>query len=337
MVLAQTPTPAPTIEARHFSHAEHKKRGVDTDTAEKCQACHSISAKGEVLAPAAQGHAPCLAAGCHATEFLVVGEKSRKAKPAEFTKASGFCLGCHATVPWPWKKAPTQTLHAWRNQREHHVEMPHFAHTQMKKDGKQVVCRNCHVVNDKFALQVGTPGHAQCAGCHNAKDYPEFTMVKCGLCHEKQPRAEWLKGVLDARGVKIDARKGIEGSRPGSDVRACDSAGKEAFDQKKRRRTPCFLHETPGHRTGADTVGVQCAQCHFALSDKKKWGGREFNHIADLHVYKIIGNATGDDDQHSACSGGTACHRHKDEVNLNSASSNCTLCHANATAKNEPF
>ncbi|HEU0031822.1 MAG TPA: hypothetical protein VFQ53_14390 [Kofleriaceae bacterium] len=349
LVLADAQPAAPAVEAKHFSHAEHKKRGVDTESPDKCQNCHSIDAKGQVLAPAAQGHAPCLSANCHATEFLAVGEKARKAKPADFQKASGFCLGCHAEVPWPWKKPTLNIIHAWRNQREHHVEMPHFLHTQMKgKDNQQIGCRSCHVVEEKtFKLAVGRPGHAECATCHNAKDFPEHTMLHCGNCHKAESRQDWLTRVLTERHIKIDPKKGIEGSRPGSDVRACDSAGQADFDKKKKRKTPCFKHETEGHRTTKDAKDVQCAQCHFAIGDRSRWGGRTLESIEDLHTNKIIGvfddKATKaacsgqNDSQHAACSGGTACHTHKRQVDLACAESNCTLCHANATSKNEPF
>ena len=64
---------APAVAPKHFSHTDHKARGIDVD---RCEACHSIDAKGQVLAPAAQGHAPCLDAKCHATDFLAVGQKA---------------------------------------------------------------------------------------------------------------------------------------------------------------------------------------------------------------------------------------------------------------------
>jgi len=340
------------MEGSHFLHANHKaplaKIGIDVDNPGQCQKCHSMDDKGQVLAPAAQGHTPCLQSGCHGSDFLLISEKNKKDKPKDFLKASAFCLGCHPTVPWAWKKPATLVLSAWRNQREHHVEMPHFRHTQLtKKDGKQIACRDCHAVNDKFELAIGTPGHAQCAQCHNPKDYPEHTMNQCGACHQQGSRDNFLKAVLQDHNVKIDPNKGIDGSRPASDVRECASQGKVDFDKKKGRKTPCFRHETPGHRMTNDKQDVQCSRCHFVVSDKKRWGSKSFETIADLHAFKIIGNsdqleeksACGgkNDSQHAACSGGGVCHRHAKEVDQRCPESNCMLCHANATSKNEAF
>lgn len=358
-VLADTPPKEPVVEGIHFLHSNHMEAGVDTESPEKCKDCHSIDPKGAVMAPAGQGHFPCIK--CHAAEFLVITEKNKQAKPQEFAKAAGFCVGCHPTVPWPWNKPTTVVVSAWRNQREHHIEMAkhgdpprgqsHFDHTQMTKQNKEkIACRDCHVVGNDFTLATGTPGHAQCMQCHNGKSDHEaaaFAISECGRCHVRGSRENWLKSVLQERNVPIDPKKGIEESRPGSDVRECASAGKAGFDKKKGKKTPCFKHDTPGHRMKKDATSVQCAQCHFPLSSKKRWGGRKFESIADLHTYKIIGNsdqieeraACGgtNDSQHAACSGGGACHRHKREVDLACPESNCTLCHANATSKNEPF
>ena len=303
---AAPPAPAaPPVEPKHFSHADHRTRGVDV---EKCASCHSIDAKGQVLAPAAQGHAPCLEAKCHATDFLAVGDQARKASSAQFVKSSAFCLGCHQTVPWPWKKPTTRVLQSYQNAREHHVEMNHYEHTQRTK---ATGCRGCHVVDDKaFGLVAGTPGHAQCSTCHNAKDYPDFTMKACGNCHQRESRADYLR------------RLGIDENRAKTDVRACDSEGHAQVQGRQGRKVPCFKHERVEHRT-LNGGPVQCVSCHFIVGDKPKWGKRRYQSLADLQVNPIIWNAK--DQQHESCGRVAACHkRDVDPV----SGARCNLCHA---------
>ncbi len=357
--VADTPAPAP--DAIHFLHSSHKdplaKIKIDVDDPAQCKTCHTLDAAGKPRAPAAQGHAPCMQSNCHASDFMVISEKGKKDRPQEFRRSSQICLGCHTTVPWPWKKAQTITLHAWRNQREHQIEMEkqgdpprgmdHFDHITIakKKDGKNTTCRDCHVVDNEFKLAVGTPGHPQCMQCHTA-DGTAFQMQECGRCHKSGGREGWLSGVLSGRKIKIDPRKGIEGSRPDTDVRACDSSGEAKWAKQNKaggRKTPCFKHDTSGHRMTNDKAEVQCRQCHFALSDPKV-GATQFRSVADLHTRKIIGN-TGDttasskfgcpgsdkdDVQHAAGSGGGACHHHAKEVDADCppGQKNCQLCHA---------
>ncbi len=346
-VLADTPAGEPVMDGVHFLHGNHKaplsKIGIDVENPDHCQKCHSLNDKGQVMAPAAQGHTPCLQSGCHGSDFMLISAKTKQAKPQEFLKASAFCLGCHPTVPWAWKKPATLVISAWHNQREHHVEMPHYVHTQMtKKDGTKIGCRDCHMVNEKFELAVGTPGHAQCAqsGCHTPTDYPEHTMNKCGACHASGSRDNFLRAALRSHPeIKIDPKKDIDGSRPGSDVRVCSSQGEDQYKKKTGRKVPCFRHETPGHRMTNDKKDVQCVTCHFIVTQKAGWTkSRSFENVVDLHLNKIIGNAFNDshDMQHEACSGANSCHRHEQAVRINSPDSNCTLCHATRT-KNEPF
>jgi len=307
VALAQTPAPA--IEARHFSHKDHAAR-VDVG---KCELCHSVDPKGQVRAPAAQGHAPCLDARCHASDFLAVGEKQRKGNPQQFAKTSAFCLGCYETVPCPWKKPIVKTLRSFENAREHHVEMNHYDHTV--RAAKTTECRGCHVVDaTSFALVVGTPGHGQCVACHNPKDYPEFTMSQCSSCHASQSRAEYLKA------------QQITSSRPKTDVRACAGEGHAQQQKKQSRAVPCFRHERIEHRT-ENGKPVQCVACHYIVGDKAKWNGRRYQTLADLQINPIIDNSR--DRQHASCGASDACHkRDVDEVH----GAKCNLCHAEKSA-----
>lgn len=308
VVFAQ-PQPA-AIAPKHFDHGEHAKRGVAVD---KCGSCHRIDAKGEILAPAAQGHAPCLQSQCHASDFLAVGtsEKTRKPGPA-FDKAAAFCTGCHEKVPWPWKRATTRLRPSFQGGREYHVELDHFAHATRSAEAQS--CRGCHVVDSKsFALVTGTPGHAQCVQCHNAKDYPEHTMAQCGLCHQKPARDVYFAQQLAARGIKKDA------PRPATRVRAC---GSEAHTRlaAKNPKTPCFEHERVEHRTDADGKPVQCAKCHYVVADKSL--GKRYQSLVDLRVRPIIDNNR--DRQHASC-GRSGCHHYK-QVQADTCAE--SYCHA---------
>jgi hypothetical protein len=299
------PAPASAPAPKHFSHADHKTRGVDV---EACQACHSIDAKGQVLAPAARGHAPCLDAPCHAQDFLSVSEKARAQQPAQFAKASALCLGCHEVVPWPWKKPTTRVLRSYENSREHHIEMNHHEHTVRAKTG----CRGCHVVDEKsLALAAGTPGHAQCGTCHTGQTTPPvFAMKECGACHLRESRADYLR------------RLQITANRPKADVRACGSEGQLQLEKKLRRPVPCFKHERVEHRT-LNGSPVQCVACHFIVGDKAQWGTRRYVSLTDLQVNPIIWNAK--DQQHESCGRVAACHkRDVDPV----SGARCGLCHA---------
>jgi hypothetical protein len=304
---------AAAAEPKHFSHAEHKARGVDVGT---CQACHALDAQGQVRAPAAQGHAPCLDARCHATDFLAVGEKARASQPAQFAKSSAFCLGCHEAVPMPWQKPTTRVLAAYQGSREHHVEMNHYDHAVRAK-----ACRGCHVVDERtFALAAGTPGHAQCGTCHTGQPAaaspgavaapPAFAMKECGSCHRPGSRAAYLRGL------------GIAESRPKTDVRACAGEGHEQAERKQRRKVPCFKHERAEHRTLGGSP-VQCVACHFIVGDRARWGGKKYVSLVDLQANPIIWNAK--DQQHESCGRVAACHkRDVDPV----AGARCNLCHA---------
>ncbi len=306
---AAPPPPAPgAITAKHFDHAGHGKRGLDVT---KCELCHHTDDKGQIMAPAQQGHAPCLRAECHASDFVAVGtsEKTRKTGPA-FDKAAGFCMGCHEKVPWPWKKATTRVLPSFEGAREYHIELNHFAHATRAND--KAGCRGCHIVDaTSFALVTGTPGHGQCVQCHNAKDFPDFTMAQCGLCHQAPAREQYFKEQLELR--KITKRA----SRPATRVRSC---GSEVYTRlaAKNPKTPCFKHERIEHRT-EDGQPVQCAKCHYIVADKNQ--GTSYQSLVDLRVRPIIDNNK--DRQHASC-GRAGCH------NKQVAADSCSesYCHA---------
>jgi RecJ-like exonuclease len=189
--------------------------------------------------------------------------------------------------------------------------------------------------------------------CH-AAGKAAFPVTECGRCHKQGKREDWLKSVLDANHISVK-NDDIDGTRPQTSVRACGSQGNASADKKFKRKTPCFKHETSGHRMTNDNKDVQCKQCHHMIADEANWGGKTFRSIADLHINKIIGTAGKEvsspygcapgggvadknDAQHAACSGGTACHEHAKAVDLDCPTNqrNCVLCHAQRT-NNEAF
>jgi hypothetical protein len=307
----------PAAPAVHFLHAEHGPRGVAID---KCETCHEIDAKGQVLAPAALGHSPCQSARCHASDFLGVGDKTRKADPARYAKATAFCLGCHDTKdgapPAPWQKPTANAvLQSFQNEREYHVEMNHYEHAL------RTGCPSCHVVDDKsFALVKTAPGHAQCVACHNPQKFPAFTMARCGVCHDKPARAEFFHV------TRFKVAAGHQGAEV-EGVRACGGAAHTALEARLHHPVSCFRHDRAEHRT-ADGQPLSCAACHYMVGDKTKWGGRRYQTLLDLHTEKIIDNSQ--DREHKSCGQSAACH--KVDVDAARAGAKCSLCHAEKSA-----
>ena len=315
--------------ASHFSHADHARRKV---AIAKCETCHPVDANGQVTAPAALAHSPCLSAGCHAAYFAAASAAAEQRDPKLYARAAAFCLGCHDSAtgmpPVPWQKPTTNAgLRSFQYEREYHVEMNHFEHAVRTE------CRSCHVVedpkrvagggepdgsaggagasspgsNDKsFAMVASAPGHAQCVHCHNAVKFPQFTMASCNFCHDKPSRAEYFKG-----------------TRPKIDVRACGGEGHAALEARLKRSVSCFRHERLEHRT-LDGAPLPCATCHYMIADKAKWGGRRYQTLRDLHISTIIDNSQ--DRQHRSCGRGTACHQM--DVDAARPGAKCSLCHA---------
>ncbi len=360
-VFADTPLKDPTPEdGKHFRHDVHeaplKNIGVDVWAGDQCKMCHTIDAKGQPMAPVAQGHAPCMKSGCHADEFIAIGKTTRDSKnidqQQQYRKAAQFCVGCHPTVPTPWANQKTLIQESWRNQREHHIAMErrspgegrppagmdhydHIVNAKKKlKDGTfvPVKCRDCHAVGADFALVTHTPGHEQCMTCHTPGN--AFPLTECGRCHVKGSRQDWVRDELTKRGIRDT--DDLEGSRPkGKIVRACKSQGDAAVQKKygaTNKKMKCFKHETSGHRLSAKNEDIQCEQCHHMIANEKSWAPKtSYRSIIDLHSYKIIGTAGQEklstsgcggkpdknDAQHAACSGGTACHEHAKAVDLN--------------------
>ena len=322
--------PATPIAAKHFDHGESPAGSVDAIThgGQKlaCKTCHSLDAKGAIAVPGGIGHAPCLDAKCHATDFISVGPTTRTKDPARFAKAAAMCLGCHDSPdgqpPTPFGKPSTDAAKkSFELEREYHVEMPHFQHTQA------TACRDCHIVDEATkALLPGAPGHTQCMTCHNEKSDPKFTMAMCFRCHSTPSRAKYF----EAAGQADNPLTAAKGSRPAVDVRACNSEGYKAWvDAQKDKLKPtehlaCFQHELQKngkfpHRmrvVKGVLAEVQCDQCHVLVTANK------YQSLTELHVKPIIDNT---EEEHKAC-GASGCH--VAEI-PGGPKPNCLKCHAN--------
>jgi hypothetical protein len=287
---AGTPTAAAAVVAKHFDHQAHGKQKVDVS---RCTSCHSIDDKGLVAAPAALGHAPCLSAGCHASDFLASGATTKKKDLARYQKAVAFCAGCHATpngdAPNAWQRAKADN--AFSGTGEYHVEMNHLAHTA------RTPCRECHAVDAvNFQLLDTAPGHRQCIGCHNGKPVP--AMTECGMCHKSPAKTAYFTA-----------------ARPGNDVRSCGAKG-------VAKGQSCFAHEHKGHRFKDDNSELQCGSCHFMLADKSAWNGYKYTTLRDVKASPIIENKK--DRAHDACG---SCHHHAADVKDGSGRARCGHCH----------
>jgi hypothetical protein len=291
--------------ALKFDHAAHAAMEKPV-AVEECKTCHGADPAGALAQPAKRGHQPCLAAGCHAEDFLSVGARTKKDSPKRYKKAARFCAGCHKSrsgvAPSPFIKAKADNLYAERGPTDqkpgHYVEMDHLAHVGRTK------CSTCHVVDAKtFVLSTSGPGHSECASCH--EDNEKVTMPQCGSCHN--------------RGVASDyfvARKAD------SDVRSCGSSRYRELSKKRKRNVPCFKHEHEGHRFRKEGEAVECGDCHF-MFESAKYAGHSYQSLRDVKKAPLMDNNR--DRAHQKC-GASGCHR--SEVNDSAGTGRCSMCHS---------
>lgn len=292
-------TAAPVaLVATHFAHVAHAQHGLDVAV---CSRCHTLDANAAVNAPAARGHAPCLSAQCHATDFVASGPTTLARAPARWARAQAFCLGCHAPqggrAPQPTAAARADAV--FRGQRDYHVEMDHFAHAQAAP------CRQCHIVDPTtFSLRPDAPGHRECLTCHDGKAAP--AMAACGDCHKSPaPRAYFTQ------------------NRSDSDVRSCaPTTANAAASARAAHSDPCFTHERSEHRQYADGTPLSCGNCHFMLANRSVWGQRRYQSLFEIKANPIIENQR--DRAHRAC-GTSGCHRA--DVSDAVGTARCGLCH----------
>jgi len=310
---------SPAITPLKFDHKAHAELETPVKV-EACAQCHGSDKGGTLSNPASSGHQPCLAAGCHAQDFLSVGARTRKDEPERYAKAAGFCLGCHedslGQAPWPYAKAEANNLYRNNAKPGHFVEMNHLAHSKAATT-KGSGCRSCHVVDAAtYVLDVEGPGHSECATCHDgttsmasfekkSESKPVFAMGDCDGCHRDGDPSEYFKE-----------------RRFTSDVRSCNSKRLAALDKKQKSKAPCFKHEREGHRERKSGEQVQCGQCHFMFSSKR-YEGHGYVSLLDIKQAPLMDNSR--DRAHQRC-GTSGCHR--SAVDESHGTGRCTMCHS---------
>jgi hypothetical protein len=317
------PAPAPTVaKFDHLLHANAEKLEKPIVAEDSCQSCHPTDAKGTLTMPGKTGHQPCLASGCHVSEFLAIGPSTREKEPETYRKAAAFCAGCHngepGTAPRRHEKPPTDNIFGHHPSPNYHVEIAHFEHIGKKdSSGADIGCRDCHVVDrNTNALQLNSPGHAECSRCHGKNAPP---MSDCAQCHQMPGPTEYFSKL-----------------RKGSEIRSCGSAGhaKEA----KRRGKPqsevsCFKHETKRHRFQEDGSRLECSACHYMFADKRYWGRHKYDTLKNIAAAPAMEDQR--DKAHQMCGRSRACHQR--DVRSSGSGRKCDLCHAKATIENEMF
>lgn len=307
-------SPSSGAAVAKFDHAAHARLDKPVDMS-NCSQCHTAGKDGALVAPGGKGHQPCLASGCHVDDFLAISPRAQKDRPAEYADAARFCAGCHAAgTPGaaPSRASQPKADAAWKGNPspDHHVELDHLEHT-----GK-TACHSCHAVDPQsFRLAAGAPGHAQCATCHGAGDADAAPMSQCQNCH-KEPDGKAYFGAA---------------TRPGSDVRSCDTDSHRALVDQHKEAVPCFKHERVEHRV-KDGAPLECKSCHFMVDDEKQWGRFKYRSLKDLRAAPIIHNQR--DLAHASC-GTSGCHR--GDVDDARGTGRCGLCHSRKVVEQSIF
>jgi hypothetical protein len=285
---------------RKFSHQAHISRGVPI--AKHCQDCHHSGPRHQLVAVGQQAHQPCLASGCHVSDFLVAG-RPEAARDDRYLRAVGFCLGCHpagadGAPPRPHEKAQANHVFKGNARPDYHVEFNHYNHTE-----DRARCSHCHVVDEKtFALQLATPGHAECGECHGSSASPPMTA--CGNCH-------FTPGPTDY----------FVNKRPDTDVRSCDSPRHAELEKRLGRSVPCFKHEREQHRMRKGKP-LECDACHFLIANKSSWTSKwRYETLLEVKSGPLLNNDRSE--AHNRC-GTSGCH----QKDVHPSRGDCTLCHA---------
>jgi hypothetical protein len=182
---APAPAPAGNKGRVAFDHAAHaaKAKGLDSST---CATCHAVTKDGRNVSPGADGHKPCLDAGCHVKDFM--------------TRGSSLCLTCHSSSD-NFRKNPADQL--WKGKKAFFVEMSHQAHMGRKVSAggreQPVACQTCHWVDRATFKAIESPGHAQCAPCHVGSQ--AMPMSECDGCHREGDPATYF--ARQRKGVKL--------------------------------------------------------------------------------------------------------------------------------------
>ena len=284
------------VVARKFNHGAHVSRGVKIG--EACNECHEPDPNGALVPVGKDGHAPCMDAGCHVTDFLSINKKDKESTE-RYHRAVAFCLGCHQTEdggpPVNYKKAEATNAFVGNDNPGYHVELDHADHIDRAK------CTECHVVDERTYEALYKPGHAQCAKCHSAGAQGAGktpTMGLCSGCHDDPGRNEFFASA----------------TRKELDLKSCDSEWRDEMTDEEKDATPCFRHERKEHRFDSDGAKLQCDTCHYMVSKNKD----KFRSIQQIKGQQIIDGTSMD----NYCSA-KGCHPDVDSTKPGK----CERCH----------
>ena len=219
-----------------FSHG-----GVHADVVEArtCNACHPISATGEVQVT---GHAACV--DCHADDF---GARHPKT-----------CSACHnATEPW----RPLVADRALPERTEFGAMLDHDKH-------KSTACIACHKLRTAVAELRPPRGHSSCmgSGCHAPKAGPAPRFETCSGCHRMGLAAEREAARTEAPwSVRRAFAHATHERTPDQKDLACTACHAQLSGSLLELPTPRKAACLPCHddkQSAFKLTGTTCSRCH---------------------------------------------------------------------------
>ncbi|HEU4611435.1 MAG TPA: cytochrome c3 family protein [Kofleriaceae bacterium] len=224
--------------ARPTERFTHSGVHADVVKARTCNACHPLSARGEIEV---SGHAAC--SECHAADF---GARSPK-----------ICGACH-NASEPWRKLVADR--ALPDRTEFGAMIDHTKHRQ--------ACTTCHTLRTAGS-QLRTPrGHAAClgSGCHANRTGPVPRFETCNGCHRlglaSEREATRLSAPWSVRRAFDHATH--RRTHDDHDV-ACTACHTQLGGNVLELATPQKPACLPCHDTGKGAfklTGTTCTRCH---------------------------------------------------------------------------
>ncbi|MCB9646794.1 MAG: hypothetical protein H6730_09410 [Deltaproteobacteria bacterium] len=105
-------------------------------------------------------------------------------KPMSYLPVPGaLCGRCHARV----EEGTALRAQALTLDFSHDLHLS--AERKVRKDGYELACADCHKVEEGTGRR-GTPGHAECARCHNPKEAHPTVVAECSGCHGESERMD---------------------------------------------------------------------------------------------------------------------------------------------------
>jgi c(7)-type cytochrome triheme protein len=224
--------------ARPTTRFAHTGVHASVVEARACNACHPLSARGEVMVA---GHAACTE--CHEADF---GARSPT-----------ICGACHnATEPW----RPLVADRALPERTELGAMLDHDKH--------RMACTTCHTLRTAAAQLRMPRGHASCIGkgCHETKQGPAPSFETCDGCHRIGLAAERDRARASAPwSVRRAFDHDQHATTPDRQPLACTSCHTQLGGTLLELPTPKKATCLPCHDDGKPAfklTGTSCTRCH---------------------------------------------------------------------------